>query len=159
MNNYAFIDGQNLYSGIRTVGWELDFRAFRIYLAQKYHVARAFYLIGHMAQHESLYRRLCAFGYELHFKPVVQGQAHDPKGNVDADLVLRAMIELPNYDKAVIVTGDGDFYSLVDYLMSQRKLEAVLAPNRRYCSSLLRRSAKGTIHYIEDIRKLVERTI
>ncbi|MDL2363373.1 MAG: NYN domain-containing protein [Patescibacteria group bacterium] len=58
------------------------------------------------------------------------------KGNVDAELVLYAMKELPNYDKAIIVSGDGDFFSLVEYLEEQGKLEQVLTPNWQYSSLL-----------------------
>ncbi len=54
------------------------------------------------------------------------------KGNIDAELVLHSMIEYPNYDKAVIVSGDGDFYSLVEYLETKGKLGKILAPNWRY---------------------------
>lgn len=157
MTNYAFIDGQNLYSGIQSMGWSLDTSKFRIHLLQKYHVTRAFYFIGYMPQHQPLYAGLARSGYELQFKDVVQGNAHTPKGNVDADLVLKAMIELSNYQQAVIVSGDGDYYSLVDHLRSQRKLNAVIAPNRQFCSRLLRKSAGGTLRYVEDIRHLVER--
>lgn len=56
------------------------------------------------------------------------------KGNVDADLVLWAMKELPNYDKAVIVSGDGDYYSLVEYLQGQDKLLKLLPPSGNYSS-------------------------
>lgn len=62
------------------------------------------------------------------------------KGNVDAELVLHAMVEFDNYDKAVIVTGDGDCYCLVEYLVKQNKLLKVIAPNKKY-SSLLREYA------------------
>ena len=157
MGNYAFIDGQTLYSGIQSLGWSLDLRKFRVHLEQKYHVTAAFYFLGYMPANASLYQRLQGFGYDLQFKPVVQGRGHDPKGNVDADLVLKAMIETSNYDKAVIVTGDGDYYSLVAHLTNQDKLAAVMAPNRKFCSSLLRRSAGGSLRYVEDIRNLVER--
>lgn len=68
------------------------------------------------------------------------------KGNIDADLVLYAMKELPNYDKAVIVSGDGDFFSLIEYLRDEKKLLKVLAPNRRF-STLL----QGFEEYIEGI--------
>jgi uncharacterized LabA/DUF88 family protein len=157
MTNFAFIDGQNLYSGVRSLGWLLDVDKFRVHLSQKYHVTRAFYFIGYMREQQALYHRLATSGYELVFKPVVQGNAHSPKGNVDADLVLNAMIELPNYQQAIIVSGDGDYYSLVDYLAKHGKLNAVMAPNRAFCSSVLRKSAGGTIRYVEDIRHLVER--
>lgn len=111
-----------------------------------------------MPTNQPLYQRLRSFGYELQFKPVVQGKGHDPKGNVEADLVLKAMIEVPNFDNAVIVTGDGDYYSLIDYLDTQQKLFAVIAPNRRFCSRLLRKSSGGALRYVEDVRHLVEQT-
>ncbi len=157
MTTYAFIDGQNLYSGVRQLGWRADYGKLRAYLARHYGVTTAFYFLGYMQTQQKLYAGLTRAGYILVFKPVVQGAAHSPKGNVDADLVLRAMIEYPDYDQAVLVTGDGDFYCLVDYLNSQGKLRMVLAPNRQFCSGLLKRTAKGNLHFIEDLRHLVER--
>jgi uncharacterized LabA/DUF88 family protein len=157
VNNYAFIDGQNLYSGVKSLGWMLDLRKFRVHLEQKYHVTDALYFLGYMPSQTTLYQTLQGAGFTVLFKPVVQGRNHEPKGNVDADLVLKVMMELPNFDQAVIVSGDGDYYSLVDHLRNQNKLLAVLAPNRKYCSSLLRKSAGGTLRYVEDIRHLVER--
>lgn len=156
MTTYAFIDGQNLHSGIKELGWRLDYGKFRAYLSSHYAVSRAFYFIGYMASRQHLYANLSRAGYDLAFKPVVQGGGHNPKGNVDADLVLRAMIEYPNYDRAVLVTGDGDFYSLVDHLTTEGKLRMVLAPNRRYCSHLLATRARGNLHFVQDIRHLVE---
>jgi uncharacterized LabA/DUF88 family protein len=157
MPNTAFIDGQNLYSGIKSLGWTLDTQKFRVRLEQKYGVTRAVYFVGHMPGNQKLYQALKRQGYELAFKPVVASLGHLPKGNVDADLVLRAMIEYPTYDRAVIVSGDGDFYSLVAYLNSMGKLGSVLAPNRAYCSKLLRKAAGSKIEFIEDARALVER--
>lgn len=58
------------------------------------------------------------------------------KGNVDAELVLYAMKEMPNYDQAIIVSGDGDFFSLAEYLISQEKLANILTPNWQYSSLL-----------------------
>ncbi len=54
------------------------------------------------------------------------------KGNIDADLVLWAMKELSNYDKAILVSGDGDFYSLVEYLESKKRLGKILTPSFQY---------------------------
>ncbi|MBI4611650.1 MAG: hypothetical protein HY726_21895 [Candidatus Rokubacteria bacterium] len=46
--------------------------------------------------------------YIVIFKPVTYRSDGKPKGNVDAELVLQAMIDFPRYEKAVIVTNDGD---------------------------------------------------
>lgn len=157
MNNYAFIDGQNLYSGVRSLDWLIDLGKFRVHLRQKYHVTTAFYFVGYVATNERLYARLRNQDYELVFKEVVQRKKHEPKGNVDSHLVLWTMKELSRYDQAVLVSGDGDYYPLINYLAEEQKLFAVLAPNRRFCSRLLRKSAGGTLRYLEDVRHLVER--
>jgi len=73
-----------------------------------------------------------------------------PKGNVDAELVMHAMIEYPNYEKAVIVTGDGDYYCLVDYLRKNGKLLRLIVPNRYKYSSLLRKFAPQ-ISFMNDL--------
>lgn len=43
-------------------------------------------------------------------KPTMELPDKTVKGNVDAELVLHTMIQYPNYDKAIIVSGDGDFH-------------------------------------------------
>lgn len=156
MTTYAYIDGQNLHAGIRQLGWRLDTKKLREYLARKYRVGKAYYFIGYIPQNTSLYARLGDEGYELRFKPVVTDASGTPKGNVDADLVLQAMIDFDHYDGAVLISGDGDFYSLVQYLDARGKLAAVLSPNRRFCSALLKRAAKGKLSYVGDVRHIVE---
>src|SRR4030042_5139950 len=109
-NNYAFIDSQNLNLSIRTQGWTLDFRNFRQYLGRRYGIAKAFVFIGYVYENQALYTGLQEDGYILVFKPTLKLPSGKVKGNVDAEIVLYAMIEYKNYDKALIVTGDGDFY-------------------------------------------------
>jgi uncharacterized LabA/DUF88 family protein len=58
------------------------------------------------------------------------------KGNVDAELVLHAMIKYKDYDKAIIVSGDGDFFCLVEYLEAQDKLLKIMAPNKHFSGHL-----------------------
>ena len=60
------------------------------------------------------------------------------KGNVDAELVLQAMIEINNYDQAIVVTGDGDFCCLVRYLFAKDKLKCLIIPNQLKYSALFR---------------------
>ncbi len=76
------------------------------------------------------------------------------KGNVDAELVLHSMIELANYNQAVIVSGDGDFYCLIEYFISQNKLKKVLVPNQRSYSSLLDRLSAPENNILDFINLL-----
>jgi len=45
-NNFAYIDGANLYNGSNSLGWKLDYRRFRVWLKDKYSVERAYLFIG-----------------------------------------------------------------------------------------------------------------
>jgi len=138
-SNYAFIDSQNLNLGVRSLGWTLDFRKFRLYLKNKYNVQKAYLFIGQLPGNEGLYLSLQEAGYILIFKPTVELPDGVVKGNVDAELVLHsAAVQYKNYDKAVIVSGDGDFTCLVEFLDKKKKLLNIMAPNKHF-SSLLRR--------------------
>jgi uncharacterized LabA/DUF88 family protein len=139
---YAFIDSQNLNLGVKSQGWKLDWRKFRIYLSAKYNVDKAFIFIGYMDGNSTLYTFLQESGYILVFKPTLEiksGKSVKVKGNVDAELVLHTMIEYHHYDKAVIISGDGDFHCLIEYLETKKKLFRVIIPNRKKYSQLLQK--------------------
>lgn len=153
--NYAFIDSQNLNLGIQKAGFKMDWKKFRAYLTESHGVDKAFMFIGYVPEFEPMYEQLHEAGYMIVLKPTFdmtrpQPEMQDPasqpakskkeesehttKGNVDADLVLWAMKEMSNYRKAVIVSGDGDFYSLVEYLAGKNRLAKLLTPNDKYSS-------------------------
>jgi uncharacterized LabA/DUF88 family protein len=155
-NNYAFIDSQNLNLAIRDQGWTLDFGRFRKYLADKYGVVRAFLFIGYLPTNQNLYTTLQQQGYILIFKPTLVLSDGRVKGNVDAELVLHAMIEYSNYEKAVIVSGDGDFHCLIKYLRDRRKLEKLVIPNRQKFSSLLREFVPMDVVFMNNLRGKLE---
>jgi len=155
-NNYAFIDSQNLNLGIQKLGWKLEYKKFRVYLQEKYNVEKAYIFIGFVALNQRLYDKLQEAGFILKFKPTIPDEDGKIKGNVDADLVLQAMIDFGDYDKAVIVSGDGDFYSLVAHLYETNKLEVVLSPNKNECSGLLKQTAKEKINFMNNLKFKLE---
>lgn len=135
-NNYAYIDGQNLHFGVKSLGWKLDHKKFRHYLEEEHGVSRAYIFLGYMEEHQDLYNVLQEAGFICHFKPLVRYEDGNIKGNVDADMVLQVMIDIDRYDKAVIVSGDGDFSGLVRHLIQENKLGQVIIPNMDKYSSL-----------------------
>ena len=150
-NNYAFIDAQNLYLSIKYIGWDLDMARFRKYLKDKYSISKAFLFIGYLDGNEDLYKHLQEAGYICIFKPTLVYKNAKTKGNCDAELVLHAMIEYPQYDKAIIVTSDGDFHCLIKYLIEQKKLEKLLIPNQDRYSALLARFPSEYIAFVSSL--------
>jgi len=146
---YVFIDSQNVNLAIQECGWKLDFSRFYVYLKDKYKVSKAFIFIGYVAGNEAR--------YIIVFKPTLEyrksGRLYT-KGNVDAELVLHAMIEYSNYDKAIIVSGDGDFHCLIEYLEKQGKLLHIMIPNSRKYSALLRKYWRYFVYLDKLSRKL-----
>ncbi len=155
--NYAFIDSQNLNLAICKMGWRLDFKKFFVYLQAKYDVGKAFLFLGYIPKNKKLYNQLREYGYEIIFKPIVQhGKRENIKGNVDAELVLHAAkIQFFNYQKAIIVSNDGDFYCLVEHLAEEGKLQKIITPSTKY-SSLLRKFSKFIVP-VPLFRKKVEK--
>ena len=156
--NYAFIDAQNLHRGIKALGRELDWKRFRVYLDEKYGVDVAYVFIGYLPENKELYLYLQKAGYILVYKPIIPNGEGGAKGNVDADLVLQTMLDYEKYKKAVIISSDGDFYSLVRHLYSNEKLELVISPYKKTCSVLLRKSAREKIVFINNLRQLLGTT-
>jgi len=155
MNNYAFIDSQNLNLSIRQQGWKLDFKRFRIYLQQKHNVTKAFLFIGYISSNQRLYDTLQSFGYILIFKPTMKISTGEVKGNVDSELVLNAITEISNYNKAIIVAGDGDYACLVEYLLKQNKLEKLIIPDINKYSFLLTKFLKHAV-FMNNLRNKLE---
>lgn len=154
MGNFAFIDSQNLNLGVRSLGWRVDYRKFRLYLRNKYDIREAYMFIGLVTSNQNLYTELQKARFILIFKPTVRyfvNGKETVKGNVDAELVLHAAaIQFPNYDKAVIVSGDGDFACLIEFLLGRGKLLKLLTPNGTY-SKLLAQFDEHIVHIDKSI--------
>ncbi len=153
--NFAFIDGQNLNKSIQNQGWSLDYKEFRNYLDKEFGVKKAYMFIGMVNTNQQLYSALQDFGYHLVFKPTIANKQGEIKGNVDVEMVLYALTQINQYDQAVIVSGDGDFYTLVQYLQSQRKLKHLLVPNEKAYSTLYD-SLDISTTFVDDLRKTLE---
>ena len=142
MNNEAFIDGQNLIYSSRKEepSWDVDLRKFRHYLQRKYKVNKAYYFIGYFdTTYNELYERIQDCGYILVFRKHSKDHRSVKKGNVDTDLVFEVMkkiAEKDKFDKVVLVSGDGDYFKMVEYLIKKNKFCKLLAPNEKRMSSL-----------------------
>ena len=76
--SYAFIDSRTS-TGVRDMGWKLDWKRFRIYLSHKYRVEKAFLFIGFIPENQRLYSSLQQAGFVLIFKTVLTGERQDER--------------------------------------------------------------------------------
>jgi uncharacterized LabA/DUF88 family protein len=143
-NNYAYIDGQNLHMGTSksVPSWAVDLKRLRVYLSEKYSVSKAFYYLGYIqvgVVAEKLYEEIQSAGFVLVFRQHNSAMLGKKKGNVDSDIIFNVMkrIQLAeNFDKVVLVSGDGDYKMLVDFLIEIGRFKKILFPNKKFSSSL-----------------------
>lgn len=157
-NNFAYIDGANLHKGIQELGWALDYKKFRVWLNEKYGVKRAYIFLGFISSNTNLYRDLQNWGYVVIFKPTISDGDGEIKGNCDAELVLQAVSDMYEklYDNAIIVSGDGDFACLINFLKQKGGFKTILSPNHKKASVLIRKIVSGNIIFLERFRNMLE---
>ena len=152
LENYAFIDGQNLHKSLLEEGLGLDFERFRIYLKEKYRVGKAYVFIGYLERYQHIYNLLESAGFTLVFKHSInETKIGEIKGNCDVELALQVMIDWNHYQKAILVSGDSDFCCVIAHLMKHQKLAKVLAPTHQSCSYFVRKLAKEKVVYVSNI--------
>ena len=160
--NIAFIDGQNLYLGTTRNDWKVDLKKFRVYLHDKYAVQEAYYFIGYVSEKEQdLYNNLQKAGFIVIFKEHNSLLLAKKKGNVDTDIVFEIMkqvAEHKEFSKILLVSGDGDYKKVVDYLIKRNLFEKILFPNKEFASSLYKKLGPEYFDYLENtgIRKKIE---
>jgi uncharacterized LabA/DUF88 family protein len=162
-NNFAFIDGQNLYMGTNSEApaWEVDLAKFRNYLSRKYSVQKAYYFLGFVDEsNQELYDSIQEAGFILKFKEHSSVMMSKKKGNVDTDIVfdiMKRMYKKEPFDKIVLVTGDGDYKMLVDFLIQEGRFEKILFPNKQFASSLYKGMASRYYDYLNNIKHKIKR--
>ena len=159
-SNLAFIDGQNLHLGTIQDNWKIDLKKFRIYLKDKYHIAEAYYFLGYISEEEQdLYNNLQKSGFIVLFKEHSPALKGTKKGNVDTDIVFEIMknlIDNKDFDKVVLVSGDGDYKKVVDYLIRKNRFKKILFPNKKFASSLYKNLGAEFFDYLMNIKTYIE---
>ncbi len=158
MANIAYIDGQNLYMGTTQCDpkWHIDLERFRFYLRRKYDVERAYYYLGYVQEGlgpERLYEAIQTAGFILVFRQHTEAMIGNKKGNADSDIIFSIMKRLyqrEQFEKIVLVSGDGDYKMLVDFLIEERRFEKILFPNKKFASSLYKQIGAQYFGHLGD---------
>ena len=164
-NNYAFIDGQNLYMATAKRArdpWKVDLARLRMYLQQKYGVSKAYYFLGFLDEtQQTLYEHIQSAGFILTFREHTSLMLGKKKGNDDTDIVFHVMQKLytkEDFDRVVLVSGDGDYKQLVDFLIAENRFAKILFPDRARASSLYKKLGAPYFAALDEVdtRKKIE---
>lgn len=180
--NIAFVDAQNMYLGTTkcdvcakrlgiemedikysdcTCGyaWEVNLSKFRIYLRDNYKVSEAYYFLGYLQEkNDDIYKEIQKSGFIIVFKEHTKLLKSRKKGNIDSNMVfeiMRNLVDNKNFDKIVLVSGDGDYKKLVEYLIEKDKFEKILFPNKKFASSLYKELGSERYDYLENIKSYI----
>ncbi|HFC10980.1 MAG TPA: NYN domain-containing protein [Candidatus Kaiserbacteria bacterium] len=181
-NNLAFVDAQNLHFGTTKCytcaeklgldvkkmklsdctcnnAWKVDLLKFRVYLNEKYGVKKAYYFLGCINEDLSgLYDEIQEAGFILKFREHNTVMLGKKKGNVDSDIIFNIMKKLyqnDDFNKIILVSGDGDYKMLVDFLITENKFEKILFPNRKFASSLYKKITGTYYDYLDNLRNKI----
>jgi uncharacterized LabA/DUF88 family protein len=137
MKNIAYIDGANLQKALP----DIDYQRFYDYLSKKHKTSEIFIFLGHLKSQEKFYKALKKNGYKIVFKEAVRGRDGKTKANIDVELTIKATQDFYEHKpkQTVLISGDGDFASLVDFWKDKKVKAKILAPDEKSCSYLLKK--------------------
>ena len=131
-----FIDGANLYSAARTLGFDIDYKRLLQEFMKKGTLVRAYYYTALVEDQEySPIRPLIDWldynGYAMVTKPIKEYTdslgRRKVKGSMDVELAVDAMEASEHCDHIVLFSGDGDFRRLVEALQRRGKRVTVVS--------------------------------
>jgi len=117
-------------------------------------------LFGKHLQRVRFYKKLEFFGYRLFLKPVKLFEQEDEstkrKADCDVDMTVKVIREKDNFDRAIILSGDGDFLPVLKYLRELGKEITILARGPRTAREI-RQFAGSNFRDFEYLRELLKR--
>lgn len=119
-------------------------------------------LVGRHLQRVRFYLKLLEFGYQLFLKPVKMydqdGGTTKRKANCDVDMAFHMMKEEDNFDRAVVLSGDGDFLPVLKYLRETGKEVIVLGRGTRTAKEIKQFAGSNfrDFEYLREILKMSE---
>ncbi len=158
---YVFVDAANILYSQRTLGWRVDYQKLKAYFETECDLRRMYFYTGRVGSNvkqQSFLRKLEAFGYVVKAKEVkriqVDKDTFEWKGNLDVELTIDVLQNLPNFDTLVLLSGDSDFAALLDSAKNARKRAIVMSTKGHVAKELLDRAKyinlkklKGEIAY------------
>jgi len=160
-----FIDGANMFYAQRKMGWHIDYKKVYDFYAKQAQVYNAFYYTSVTNPPdpgmEGFLRALTGMGYTVRRKTIKEITDQETgqvirKANLDIEIVIDMLTTADLYDRAALISGDGDFERAVEYLRGRGKRIEGLGVRAMAAYDLV--NAMDQYLYLEDYREEMEKT-
>ena len=117
-------------------------------------------LLGRHLQRVRFYLKLSQFGYRLYLKPVKMYEQEDGttkrKANCDVDMAFHLMKEKDAFERAVVLSGDGDFLPVLKHLKECGKEVVILGRGKRTAKEIKQFAGSNfrDFEYLREILKM-----
>lgn len=157
---YAFVDASNIIYGAKAEGWFIDQKKLSAYLKVKFKAKKAFFYYGKDSKDikkEKFLKKLKQFGFILRVKEIKRFGKRT-KANCDVDMTMDLLLKIDEYDKAVVLTGDGDFAPLFYHLQSKGKEVVIISSPKRTAREIKKFAGAnhidfGSLRYLLEYKK------
>lgn len=149
----VFIDTQNLYHSARNLfGKKVNFGAIveDAVSGRQLIRARAYVIASESGDEDAFFDALTTRGIETRVKDLQIFSGGAKKADWDVGLAVDAITMAPKLDAVVLVTGDGDFIPLVEYLQIHSGVQVEVISFGKTTSSALQEIADDFIDLSEN---------
>lgn len=152
----AYIDASNLRFWTFEDDWELDYKSFHSWLRDKFWVSKAILFMWLVHKYVDLYNYLQSIWYDIVFRPTLTNKDWKTKWNVDWELILQISSDYyeNKLEKAILVSWDGDYHCIVNFLKLKKVSISIISPNKKYLSYLLKKTGVPIINLKDFKHKL-----
>ncbi len=156
----VYIDAQNIHKSLQVYhDWTLDWKRFYIFCTEKFQATEIKIFFWYVPKYRHLYESLGKIGYTVIFKETLMLPNGDIKWNVDIDIAIIAVRDTYEWlvTRALLITGDGDYNSLISFWQEKWIFDLVLIPGVKNSSTLLTRTAWKRIFDIALLKNKLQK--
>ena len=156
-----FVDVANLFYLQKRLKWKISYQKLYQFFDKNFSLYKAFVYTAYLPQNENqqrFIRMLRKTGYTVRSKPIknikLSSKTSKWKGNLDVELTIDAIEHIRRYDTFVLISGDSDFASLIDYLKSKNKQTIVISGKGSISKELIERAKFVNIKKLKEFIEL-----
>lgn len=149
--NILYIDAANLIMTCRDLKLQYDIKFLLKYLKDRYRLTHCIYFTAKLTSLTQDYELLQSLGIEVVFKKIYY-EGDRAKANCDVQIANRITADVlgDEVDKVFLLSGDGDFAALLDYVKDKNKVAHVIGVTKYKTSKLLKEKRKFNVSFIDE---------